>query len=219
MYELLESDRVRNLARDGQGAAAAAPQPDLSLALALDEIDYGVVLVDAQGRTLHANHSARSELRGDHPLCLQADGRLVAGSADDARSLAAALADARQGKRRMLTLGQRSQRVSLAVVPLPRQPDQAGERTALILGKREVCEPLSLQCFAHSHDLTLAETRVLGLLCNGVAPGAIARELGVATCTVRTHLSAIRAKTGSPNLQALLRRVAALPPMLGVVRH
>jgi DNA-binding CsgD family transcriptional regulator len=81
-----------------------------------------------------------------------------------------------------------------------------------------VCEDLSLQCFARSHELTAAETRVLAALGRGVAPAEIAREQGVKISTVRTQISAIRQKTGTSTITALVRLVAGLPPMVGALR-
>ena len=89
---------------------------------------------------------------------------------------------------------------------------------ALLLGRSSVCEDLSLQCFARNHELTAAETRVLAALGRGVTPAEIAREQGVKISTVRTQISAIRQKTGTGTITALVRLVAGLPPMVGALR-
>lgn len=97
--------------------------------------------------------------------------------------------------RGMVRLGWADERDSAALAPPPTR-DGGADRIALMLRKREVCEPLSVRCFARSHELTLAETRVLECLCSVAAPSEIARALAVLVCTVRTHISAIRVKTG-----------------------
>jgi DNA-binding CsgD family transcriptional regulator len=182
------------------------------LARALDEVDFGIVLVAADGAVLHLNH------RAQHALCAEQGLQLIGNRlhAGDPRSLARlqhALHDAAQrGLRRLLALGQGDDRQLAALVPV--QPGVA----ALLLGRTSVCEDLSLQCFARSHELTAAETRVLAALGRGVAPAEIAREQGVKISTVRTQISAIRQKTGTSTITALVRLVAGLPPMVGALR-
>src|SRR5262245_44154385 len=41
---------------------------------ALDEIDYGMVLLDGHAHLMHVNRAARAELDADHPLQLLGDG-------------------------------------------------------------------------------------------------------------------------------------------------
>jgi DNA-binding CsgD family transcriptional regulator len=95
-----------------------------------------------------------------------------------------------------------------------------GEAKALVmLGKRQVCESLSVQGFARSQGLTPAETRVLVALCQGVPPTGVAAELGVGIATVRTQIGSIRQKTGAASIRALVRLVAVLPPLMGVLRN
>jgi DNA-binding CsgD family transcriptional regulator len=86
----------------------------------------------------------------------------------------------------------------------------------LMLGKRRVCEALSVDAYARSHGLTLAEARVLERLASGEAPCQAAQVLGVAISTVRTQIGQIRQKTGARSIRALLREIATLPPLMGV---
>lgn len=200
------------------GLEARQVERSLSLCLAhmLDEIDYGMLLVDAEGGVHYSNHAARLELAGAHPLHLRTHD-LVAHCADDAQALSAALAAAQRGLRRLVTLGKGEQRVAVSVVPLAGQP-RLGALTLLVLGKRQVCEQLSVQGFARSVALTPAETRVLEMLCGGVQPNAIASRQGVAVSTVRTQIGSIRAKTGASSIRDLVRQVAVLPPLVGALR-
>lgn len=59
-------------------------------------------------------------------------------------------------------------------------------------------------------DLTLAETRIAMALCQGDAPADIARRQGISVHTVRTHLRAIFAKTGTTRQTDLLRLLSGL---------
>lgn len=185
----------------------------------LDEIDYGMLLLCDETQVVHANHAARAELRdADHPLQCQ-DGVLHARRPQDAPALAAALnSAAHRGLRRLLTLGADEERMSISVVPLSALDGDRSGATLVILGKRAVCETLSVEGFARSHGLTPAETRVLVALCKGAQPSETAVQLGVRVSTVRSQIGSIRLKTGAPSIRALVRQVAVLPPLMGVLR-
>jgi DNA-binding CsgD family transcriptional regulator len=187
----------------------------------LDEIDYGMLLLGAEAQLLYLNHAARLELDGDHPLQLLGHA-LRAQRAQDVAPLYDALAGAARGLRKLVTLGSGTQRLCVSVVPLPGgaglRSDDQGPTTLLVLGKRQVCEQLSVHGFARSLGLTPAETRVLELLCGGVRPTEVARQQGVAVSTVRTQIGSIRAKTGAASISELVRQVAVLPPLVGALR-
>lgn len=198
---------------------AAAPREDRAgawLQQAFDEIDYGMLLLQHR-RVLHLNHVARAELDSAHPLQLRG-GELGAARPDDAARLHEALAGVQRGLRRLVTLGSGAQRVSVAVVPLRVNGSGEAPVALLIIGKRQVCEPLSVQWFARSHTLTPAETRVLEALCQGLEPREVAEAFGVGLATVRTQIGNIRAKTGAESIRDLVRQVAVLPPMLPCLR-
>lgn len=221
-------------ARAALGLAAQAPAPAAAvyrgperrstasqgsrwLSLMLDEIDYGMVLLGESGQVLHVNHAARAELDGDHPLQLL--GReLRARLAADSAPLDEALQAAQRGLRRLITLGGRGSSLTLAVVPLGALANGAPQATLLLLGKRRVCERLSVQWFARAHGLTPAETRVLEGLCSGLDPREVAGQHGVGLATVRTQIGSIRAKTGTESIRDLVQRVAVLPPMVSSLR-
>ncbi len=188
------------------------------LAATLDEIDYGMLLLVDEVVATHVNHAAHAELDATHPLEL-AGGRLRARRPQDAAALSAALqAAARRGLRKLLTLGDAAQRVSISIVPLSLHDPASGPVTLVMLGKRQVCEVLSVQGFAQGQGLSAAEARVLAALCRGTPPTEIAVQLGVAISTVRTQIGNIRLKTGAPSIRALVQQVAALPPLMGVLR-
>ncbi|HNT40216.1 MAG TPA: LuxR C-terminal-related transcriptional regulator [Rubrivivax sp.] len=194
--------------------AGAAETP--WLALMLDEIDYGMLLLGEAGKVLHANHAARAELDAEHPLLLRGN-ELLARRPADATLLLEAMQAAGRGLRRLLMLGA-PQAVSIAVVPLAARLGALPQATLLLLGKKRVCERLSVQCFARSHGLTAAEARVLEALCQGLDPRAVAAQHGVGLATVRTQIGSIRAKTGAQSIRELVRLVAVLPPMVSSLR-
>ena len=228
MFDLLQTPTLTTTAiAAAQGPASndptsAEPHPSaLWLARMLDEIDYGMLLLADESNVLHANHVAKSELDAAHPLQLLGR-QLRVRQAADLGPLRTALADAaKRGLRRLVTLGQGEQRITLAVVPLAgtaASTDDTGSLTLLVFGKRHVCPALSAHWFARSHGLTPAETRVLAALCDGQAPSVIAKAQSVAMSTVRSQIGAIRAKTGAAGIRALVRQVAVLPPLVNALR-
>lgn len=179
----------------------------------LDELDYGIVVLDWDGRVLYVNLAARARLRTADVLRIER-GHLVAAAARDASALqGAVLAAAVQGLRRMLQVGSGPDQVDLAVVPGPHCPGPNSHRVLVMLSRPQLCEPLSTYGFARDHGLSPAETQVLQLLCEGLQPQEIAERQGVAIATVRTQIACIRTKTDTASIAALIQRIARLPPI------
>jgi DNA-binding CsgD family transcriptional regulator len=202
----------------GPERRAAASQQHRRMAQMLDALDYGMLLLDQQVSVSPVNKAAQRALDAWHPLQLQGQ-QLLARDACDAKPLREALLGATQrGLRRLLQLGDARQRVSVAVVPLPAigADDQSG--AALLLGRRQVCEELTVDCFARSHGLTMAETAVIKALCVDLTPQQIACRQGVGLATIRTQIGSIRQKTGAGSIRALVQQVALLPPLVSVLQ-
>ena len=66
---------------------------------------------------------------------------------------------------------------------MPDLASRSEASTLLILGKRQMCESLSVQGYARSHGLTPAETRVLAALCQ---PAILRAEAELRVAPVRT---------------------------------
>ena len=201
------------------GSALRAPPPlgpELLLNV-LDEVDYGLLLVDAQGLVVHANHVARHELATGAAVC-QRRGRLVARIETQGEALTQALQRAADGQRILLDLGDAATPLSLAVVPMA-HPLEPGPGVVLVIcGKRDICQLLTLRMFARNHGLTPAEEMVLAEASKGAGAEDIARQLDVGVATVRTQLASIRRKTQCGNLRQLFRQVAVLPPLVSAIR-
>ncbi len=184
----------------------------------LDEIDYGMLLLNDRLEVLHTNHVAQGEMDAQHPL--QVHGKeLRARRPLDAAPLHDALhGAARRGLRRLFSVGEGAQTVSVAVVPLKGAGAARGAAMLMVLGKRQMCGDLSVQWFARNHALTHAETRVLAALCAGRDPSQIASGQGVSLHTVRTQIGSVRAKTGAISIRELIRQVSMLPPLVSALR-
>jgi DNA-binding CsgD family transcriptional regulator len=179
----------------------------------LDEVDHGMLLVAADGEVSYFNHAARLVMDEQHPLQMLGSS-LRARHPQDVAPLYDALAGAQRGLRKLLHLGEGTQRVGISVVPLP----GADHLSLVVLSKRHFCQTLSVQAFARGAGMTPAETRVLAQLCDGVSPSEIAQSAGVAVSTVRSQIGSIRTKTGAASIHELVRQVAVLPPMLSALR-
>jgi len=188
------------------------------LAATLDEVDFGMLLLTDTDHVVHANHAARIELDGEHPL--QLFGQVLrARHSHDVPALHGALHNAaHRALRKLVTLGEGARRVSVSVVPIGDAQHPGDGATLLMMSKRKTCESLAVQGYARSHGLTGAETRVLMLLCQGLPPACVASDLGVGIATVRTQIGSIRAKTGATSIRELVRQVAVLPPLVGALR-
>jgi DNA-binding CsgD family transcriptional regulator len=199
---------------DSASAAAAAPW----FAPMLDEIDHGMLLLNARLEVLHVNHVARSEMGEHHPLRMAGGGLMARHRPDEAPLHEALQSAARRGLRCLLTIGEHPHAVNLAVVPLTAVDARQAPAMLVMLGKRVFCSELAVQWFARNHALTQAETRVLSALCDGSEPSHIACALGTSLHTVRTQISSVRAKTGAGTIRELIRQVSMLPPLVSALR-
>jgi DNA-binding NarL/FixJ family response regulator len=202
----------------------AVPWPTLpgldvnaSLAGMLDEVDYGMLMLDDKGQVVYRNHAAGLQLDAEHPLQVGPQG-VRSLRPQDQTKLLEALSSARRGLRRLLQLGEAEQRVSVAVVPLTAAHAGSPAATLLLLGKRRVCQQLSVLGFARLTGMTAAETRVLEALCAGVDPTDIAKRRAVKMSTVRTQINRIREKCGAASIREVVQQVAMLPPMVSALR-
>ena len=182
----------------------------------LDEIDYGLVVLDADGQILLANHPARLELGAERHVRQRGD-RLAASAARYNAKIELALDEVGQGRRSLVTLSDREGELALSFVPLNASAYpvmRKSEALALVVfGKRTGCEALTLQQYGRLHGLTGAEQALLPAIIRGLSVDAIAREQCVAVSTVRTQLGSIRGKTGVDSLRTLMARLNNLPPI------
>lgn len=178
----------------------------------LDEIDYGVLLVDGGSSLRYANQLALRETLAGGPLRISA-GRVHAVAVLDQHALSGAIADAVRGRRKLFTVSHHGGSLPIAVVPM-QGGDDLGEPLALmVLGRRSSADSLSVDFYARSNGLTCAEANVLKHICGGLKPKEVAREQGVAISTVRSHICNIRTKTQTGSIRELLNCVAVLPPI------
>ena len=211
IQDIVDADRGVNAHSAGIGGAL--------LMRMLDEIDYGLLLVDMAGALRYANQLGLHEVLGGGPLCLR-KGVLHAAAASDQERLRLALADVQRGRRRLFIAGHDGGGVSVAAVPMSTDEGDAQTEVLalLVFGKRETTGQLTVDFFARTNRLTGAESVVLKSICDGRRPKEIARDQGVAISTVRSHICSIRLKTQTGSIGELVNRVAVLPPITPLMK-
>ncbi len=177
----------------------------------LDIFNTGVVLVDDRGQVLHANAAAMALCHAGAALALD-NGQLQMCLVQRQR-LDAALRAAARGQWSMLVLRQRGVAMAVSVVPMDGDAGCPMLAAALLVGGDGCPSRLALQFFSQNHGLTSAEAGVLAALCDGLTPAQIATAGGVAVCTVRSQISAVRQKTDANSIGQLLRMTSSLPPV------
>lgn len=190
------------------------------MACVLDEIDYGLMLLSADGLVVHANHAALREMGSCHPLELRSR-RLRARDPQEQPALADALEAARRrGARCLLNLGGAEARVGLSIVPLPLALSNhtSGNAVLLTLQRAQLVEKLSVGAFARARGLSQREEEVLTALCEGMRPTQIAERMGVAVATVRSHVHNLKEKTHCHSMVELVKQVALLPPLVTALK-
>lgn len=188
--------------------------PAHALALITDALAWPLLLMRGDGSLLHANQAAREMLARQRPLMLGPKG--IVQPSDNARraEFAAAGAQALQGRGavppQVLQWMLRGGRTTVSVAGLP----GPGGATLLLVGLSPAPGHTSdLRAYAALHGLSEAETRVLLHLARGDSSAKAAAALGVSAATVRSQTVSLRRKTGHRSVAALMRSLAALPPV------
>jgi DNA-binding CsgD family transcriptional regulator len=201
-------------------AAGFGAQGGLEQALllrVLDEVDYGVLVIDGKGRLRHANHLARHEMISAR-LIMNHGNTLLGVTTDFTVQIQQALEQALRGQRRLVSLRSASRELSLAFIPLSHPLETDEPSVLVLLSRQSACENLAVRMFARSQNLSPSEESVLMGLCRGLSIPDIAAEHGVVQSTVRSQIKALREKTGCPSIRLMMQRVNSLPPVVPALR-
>jgi DNA-binding CsgD family transcriptional regulator/PAS domain-containing protein len=211
--------RMTRFLRTADDWRTAAQQGEL----ALNALDQGVLLLDAQGEVLFSNLRAQSLLRAQDCLGLKG-GRLRAVSVAGQLLLGAVLARVKEtGLPESLrlfatvTAPQACTPHCLTVTRLARDehmPAQALHARAELLvlvsvpqSQRSVTAHQLMQLFSLTH----AEARLAHALARGWSVDEYAKVQGLGLPTVRTQVRSVLDKTGATRQQDLVRMLALLP--------
>ncbi len=153
--------------------------------------------LDAGGAVLHANPLAERLLREDDSLVLRR-GHLNATHADDAARLRSAIVEAARGlpAREFTVAGRRSGPNACAVSVIGAAGSWPAHAAVLVtVRRRDASRTPSAQRLAQAFGLTHAESKVGLALLEGKTPAEYAEAARLSIATVRSHLSAVLAKT------------------------
>jgi DNA-binding CsgD family transcriptional regulator len=198
----------------------SGPRPQVGqhvLMRVFDEIDYGMLVIDAQGRILHANHLARHELASGRVI-MSYGNSLLGSNAGFTGQIQQAMESSFRGQRRLLLMAQGDRELSLAFTPLSHPLESDTPSVLVLLSRQSPCDNLAVRMFARALNLSPSEESVLLGLCRGLDIPEIARQHGVAQSTVRSQIKTLREKAGSPSIRQLLHRVNSLPPVVPALR-
>ncbi|MBL0944394.1 MAG: helix-turn-helix transcriptional regulator [Hydrogenophaga sp.] len=182
-----------------------------------DEIDYGMLLLDAQGRILHANHLARHEL-AQRRLLRACSGSLLGTTPEHSERIQQALDAALRGQRRLVLMREQERDLSLAFTPLSHPLEDDAPTVLVVMSRQNVCDNLAVRMFARALALSPTEEVVLLALCRGLDINEIAAENGVAVSTIRSQIKTLREKAGASSIRRLLQRINSLPPVVPALR-
>jgi DNA-binding CsgD family transcriptional regulator len=207
----------------GLHSALQAHHPAQLLLEILDELDYGVMLIDSKSTLHYANKAAKFALQTKRVLKTSGT-TLCTVRNDQADLFSKNLLSAVKGKRSLVLFGQLASSLPISFVPMTLHVNVAGKSIdsqnyiKIIIGKVSLCESISLHFFAKFFALTNAERHVLEQLSKGLNVTEIAERTSIALSTVRTQLKQIFAKTGLHTQTQLLGVLGKLPPMPTVLQ-
>lgn len=183
----------------------------------LDEVDYGLLVIDGTGRIRHANHLARHEMAGGRAIMTHGN-VLLGRTTEFTAQIQQAIEQALRGQRRLVSLNLGGRDFSMAFVPLSHPLETDAPCVLVSLSRQSACENLAVRMYARSQNLSPSEESVLLGLCRGLSIPDIARQHGVAQSTVRSQIKALREKTGCGSIRELLQRVNSLPAVVPALR-
>ena len=153
--------------------------------------------LDGAGSVLHVSPLAERLLREEDSLAVRG-GRLHAVEADDAMRLQSAISRAARGEpaTELTMAGRRSGPHACAVSVIGTSTLRPGRAAVLVIvRRRDASGAPTAARLAQAFGLTAAESRVAVALLEGKTPAEHAAAAGLSLATVRTHLSAVFAKT------------------------
>jgi DNA-binding CsgD family transcriptional regulator len=201
---------------ENRAAVAADMTMDRLRELMIDEIGIGLIVCDCSGVVRFANRCAEESLACG--TCLRRVGQTLRCGGTSSPSFERTLrAGGGTHCSQLVEVSHGADRLLVSVMPMRR--DAAQEPLMLVmLGCRHLCTAQGLESLSTLHSLTSAEHRVLADLLDEYTPREIALAHAVALTTVRTQIASIRAKFEVHSVEALLRRVAEVPPGLGALQ-
>ena len=189
----------------------------------LDLIALGVVLLNGEGRVVHANRAAQDMAQDASFLTIRND-RLRAVDPDSNTTLHRTIKELNEVAPEtenitgvLLHRADQSISVLIAALDIAENRDPNVPQFALFLSppahEKRVSEKLLIDLFG----LTPTEARVAGLLARGVLPSEVVDELGVSSTTIAFHIRNLLQKTGTNRQADLIALILAGPMAVGAM--
>ncbi|WEK05376.1 MAG: LuxR family transcriptional regulator [Candidatus Devosia phytovorans] len=211
----LLAPHIRRAIRIGNAVGAANQRAD-TFRDTIDALAVAVILVDAEGRLVHANHAA-DDLLGRSSLSSGQRGflRLDRSGMRDLLPKAGELAP------HSVTLETTSgARFVVYALPLAGHASgNVGQAVAALFIQPASFDPLSVpESLAHTFELTPAELRVSLATIRFDKVADVATYLGLSEATIKTHLSHIFSKTDTRRQADIVKLIAAFASPLAPQR-
>ena len=176
---------------------------------AFENVSFGFAVVSSTGLVHHTNAPMQRILESSPDLGIR-NGKLIGRNLSENSALEGVIrqaAERRSAGGLQLGSGPNTQKVTVVVSPLPEDAysDLSPTRmVAIFVSAPNQRASLSDVPIRGAFGLTSAEARVATLLAGGLPTSAIAKQLNVRTSTIRAHLKAVFAKTGTHSQAELL---------------
>lgn len=224
-FAAAELDLARNLLPHFRSAYAImrrlswAESRAASLAASIDRLHAGLILVDANARSLYRNQSADAAIASRRGLSLSRDGAVHCAHPAEQKQLLDAIRESARGElavpRRIhvrdgevaFVLVVSMLRGELAGIGAPSQPC-ASVFVHVPSSQPVAADPAS--ALREAFGFTTAESRLAACLVAGMSPAACADALRVSVATVRTHLRSLFAKTSTQRQSQLIAVLHAI---------
>jgi DNA-binding CsgD family transcriptional regulator len=194
-------------------SASVGPVQQLLVDL-LDDAGYGIFIVDPHSAITFCNQSAHKCLA---PVGIEISGSRLHHEAHNAAGmqLRAAIKLGQSGKKNLSLVGKKEQRIAVALTPIQSQSEMIPCSVLVAIERYRICGSESLNAYSTLLKLTATEARVVQLLSTSHDPKEVARQLGVAVATVRSHIQSILEKAEIKSLREFLLKLARLPTLAG----
>ena len=183
----------------------------------LDEIDYGILVINAHSQILQTNHLARHELLTGH-LIASVSNTLTGRNTALSEQIQTGVEHACRGQRKLVFLKVDQRELPVAFIPLSHPLETDSPSVLVLLSRQNACDNLAVRMYARAQHLSPSEEGVMISLCRGLEVADIAKENGVAQSTVRSQVKSLREKTGCSSIRRLIQRVNSLPPVVPALR-
>jgi DNA-binding CsgD family transcriptional regulator len=179
---------------------------------AVDMLNFGILVVDREGRITFANQVAKEFLKRRRTINLRAKGPLS--------PLGAAVFRQKESQHHLIPSSKGGQSLIALIVPSCNQHvNGSPSASILFLSELRATLEMDLRPVARLYKLTRAETRLLYAILRGDRISTYANQAGITLNTAKTHLKQLFSKTEARRQADLVRLVLGNPVLWLVSRR